>query len=506
MGWRFRRSLKIAPGLRLNIGKRGISSLSVGGRGARMTFGRQGVRQTVGLPGTGLSFSSNSRLGSSRANSRAVSAAADLPFVDPQRFGITAEPLPADVGKTRKPFFVVGVLVMGAAAALPVPDYLRLWVLLGGAVLFAVGFVRPSRDSLEAIEQRRIEDLARAELDRRKSTFAAAVAALPTRNLLPFDVKSVLAQQHELGLTDAEVGPLQIERLKGIEAVLDFEVSCRDRLIPIGGHEQVVAPDTCYFAARAVHDKRGDNDPSGTLYLTDARTLFVSTEGTATAAWRQVISVGLDSRTLRVQRRDRQNPYLFDLFTFADALKAEFIAKRALSVAAMPLPPDARPSEPAQARERATAPRSVPKHAIRVDHLEVDDEHHCDLGTGQGCTVAIVGESYRQTPLRELSAGRRERGDEVRFIAAVSPDPTNPYEANAVRIDILNGAQVGYLSRDDAAAYALALKAVATCGKKGVCRARLIGGTPDKPSIGVLLDLADPQVLIAKFSVGGQPF
>lgn len=506
MVWRFRRSLKIAPGLRLNIGKRGISSLSVGGRGVRMTFGKQGIRQTVGLPGTGLSFSSNSRLGSSRANSQAVNAVPDRPFVDPQRFGITAEPVPPSAGRTRKPFFIVGVITMVAAGALPVPDDARPWMLLGGGVLFVLGFARPSRASLEAAEQRRIEDLACAELDRRIATFAAAVAALPASNLLPFDVKSVLAQQRELGLTDAEVGPLQIEKLKGIEAVLDFEVTCGDRLIPIAGHEQVVAPDTCYFAAGATHDKRGDNDPSGTLYLTDARALFVSTEGTATATWRQVISVGLDGRTLRVQRRDRQNPYLFDLFTYTDALKAEFIAKRALSVAATPRQPDARLSEPEQGLARATAPRSVPKHAIRVDQLEVDDEHHCDLGTGQGCSVAIVGESYRQTPLRELSAGRREHGDEVRFIAAVTPEPTNPYDANAVKIDILNGAQVGYLSRDDAAAYGLALKAVATSGKKGVCRARLIGGTPDKPSIGVLLDLADPQVLIAKFSVGGQPF
>jgi hypothetical protein len=49
MGFRFRRSLKIAPGFRVNIGKRGFMSVSVGDRGFRSTFGKKGVRHTVGL-------------------------------------------------------------------------------------------------------------------------------------------------------------------------------------------------------------------------------------------------------------------------------------------------------------------------------------------------------------------------------------------------------------------------------------------------------------------------
>jgi hypothetical protein len=55
MGFRFRRSVKILPGIRLNFGKRGIST-SIGVRGAHVTFGRTGVRTTVGLPGSGLSY------------------------------------------------------------------------------------------------------------------------------------------------------------------------------------------------------------------------------------------------------------------------------------------------------------------------------------------------------------------------------------------------------------------------------------------------------------------
>jgi hypothetical protein len=58
MGFRFRRSLKIAPGLHLNLGKHGASA-SIGGRGARVTLGQKGTRTTVGIPGTGVSYSSH---------------------------------------------------------------------------------------------------------------------------------------------------------------------------------------------------------------------------------------------------------------------------------------------------------------------------------------------------------------------------------------------------------------------------------------------------------------
>ena len=55
MGLRFRRSVKIMPGVRVNLGKKG-ASVSVGRRGANVTMGKNGVRTTVGLPGTGLSY------------------------------------------------------------------------------------------------------------------------------------------------------------------------------------------------------------------------------------------------------------------------------------------------------------------------------------------------------------------------------------------------------------------------------------------------------------------
>lgn len=57
MGFRFRKSIKIAPNVRLNITKNGVSSLSVGKNGARVNVGKKGVRSTVGINGSGLSYS-----------------------------------------------------------------------------------------------------------------------------------------------------------------------------------------------------------------------------------------------------------------------------------------------------------------------------------------------------------------------------------------------------------------------------------------------------------------
>jgi hypothetical protein len=55
MGWGFRRSFKLAPGVRVNLGKKS-ASLSFGVRGARYTTGTMGRQVTVGLPGTGLYY------------------------------------------------------------------------------------------------------------------------------------------------------------------------------------------------------------------------------------------------------------------------------------------------------------------------------------------------------------------------------------------------------------------------------------------------------------------
>jgi len=55
MGLRFRRSIKVLPGVRLNLSKSGIG-ISAGVRGLRVGLDAKGRRYaSAGLPGTGLS-------------------------------------------------------------------------------------------------------------------------------------------------------------------------------------------------------------------------------------------------------------------------------------------------------------------------------------------------------------------------------------------------------------------------------------------------------------------
>jgi S-DNA-T family DNA segregation ATPase FtsK/SpoIIIE len=53
MGWRYRKRIKILPGIHINISKSGIST-NVGVKGASVTFGPKGTYVNTGLPGTGV--------------------------------------------------------------------------------------------------------------------------------------------------------------------------------------------------------------------------------------------------------------------------------------------------------------------------------------------------------------------------------------------------------------------------------------------------------------------
>ena len=64
MGWSFRKSVRIGP-FRVNISKSGVG-YSVGGKGFRTGVRSNGsVFQSIGIPGTGLRYTSSSRRGKS---------------------------------------------------------------------------------------------------------------------------------------------------------------------------------------------------------------------------------------------------------------------------------------------------------------------------------------------------------------------------------------------------------------------------------------------------------
>ncbi|UCZ54646.1 DUF4236 domain-containing protein [Bacillus shivajii] len=68
MSFRFQKRVRVAPGVRINFSKRGVSS-SVGRRGASMTIGKRGLYGNAGIPGTGLSYRTKLNRGNSRKKS-----------------------------------------------------------------------------------------------------------------------------------------------------------------------------------------------------------------------------------------------------------------------------------------------------------------------------------------------------------------------------------------------------------------------------------------------------
>ena len=59
MGFRFRKRIKIIPGLWFNLSKSGIST-SVGGKGLTVNIKDGHTKTTASIPGTGISYSETS--------------------------------------------------------------------------------------------------------------------------------------------------------------------------------------------------------------------------------------------------------------------------------------------------------------------------------------------------------------------------------------------------------------------------------------------------------------
>jgi hypothetical protein len=115
--------------------------------------------------------------------------------------------------------------------------------------------------------------------------------------------------------------------------------------------------------------------------------------------------------------------------------------------------------------------------------------------------VDVVGEASFQGSLEGIAGGRTIDGARNRdHTALLIPEPTNPYDPNAVRVVVVTGAgfagAIGYLSRDDAVAYRPAIDRLAAEGQVLACRASLSGGwdrgSGDRGSFGVRLAMGTP--------------
>lgn len=75
MGIRFRKSLKLAPGVKINVSKSGISS-TVGTKGATVNVGKDGAYANLGIPGSGIS--SRQKIAGSQSHAEASSMYGNL--------------------------------------------------------------------------------------------------------------------------------------------------------------------------------------------------------------------------------------------------------------------------------------------------------------------------------------------------------------------------------------------------------------------------------------------
>lgn len=148
-------------------------------------------------------------------------------------------------------------------------------------------------------------------------------------------------------------------------------------------------------------------------------------------------------------------------------------------VAAPPLPPLTKPPPDAP---RVKGPVLPPYHAVGSG--EFDHE--------------IVGESHYQPALREVVRPGLADGKVVRLKAALWPEPDNPHDSDAVRVEI-GTRPVGYLPRDAAAEWVAMLARSDMAGKGVAVDAEIRGGfTRDDGSIagyGVWLDLDEPYAI-----------
>jgi len=120
-------------------------------------------------------------------------------------------------------------------------------------------------------------------------------------------------------------------------------------------------------------------------------------------------------------------------------------------------------------------------------------------------TVNVVGEGSYQGSLERLAGGRTIDGPVNRDHSAIlMPEPSNPYDPNAVRVVVLTasagGAMIGYLSREDAVAYRPVIDRLAAQGRLAACRASIGGGwdrgSGDRGNFGVRLSVGAPDALM----------
>lgn len=104
----------------------------------------------------------------------------------------------------------------------------------------------------------------------------------------------------------------------------------------------------------------------------------------------------------------------------------------------------------------------------------------------------VVGESRYQAALRRIAGDHGERSAEAVCVAHLVMDDRNPHDNKAVVVRV-DGAVVGYMSRDDARSFRRRLSAKRLAGMTTTCSACVVGGGTRKNgealSYGIRLDM-----------------
>jgi hypothetical protein len=256
---------------------------------------------------------------------------------------------------------------------------------------------------------------------------------------------------------------------------------------------------SCYYREHAWLERaRGDAD-SGQLDITDKGIFYDGTKR-LTIPWSKVLTLSTSDRSLLVHRTSGGEPYCFDAGNDGSVRLAHLVA-----LTIWKQQPEAKISS-RRTRSKQSGLRPASRTAEESDSSPTGSTIELPAGGGS-FSIQVVGESHCQAALRAFGGERRLRGEFVSFAAALVPDPKNVYDPNAIGVYIAQGGpRVGYLSREDAVDYGAVGRALTTCKAIGLCRAKLIGGTSEKPSIGVVLDLADPETTLAAITGTVQPF
>ena len=136
MGWNFRRSKKIAPGVRLNLGKKSWG-ISFGSKHSRIIYNsKNGVSARTSIPGTGISFTQKLSDGKKKGGTQADAVSEPRASKKPVALWVLAV-IFAVSGIGNLPKSVIGgaCYILAAAAMLPIPAVrLRGWVKAAVAV------------------------------------------------------------------------------------------------------------------------------------------------------------------------------------------------------------------------------------------------------------------------------------------------------------------------------------------------------------------------------------